>query len=201
MKADLAIWDISYKAAGNSLPEVNTQIDQNQKDIRVFLAKNGFVDGDIESQPTTVIDQYAQEYASSNKPAQRYIVTGGIKVRTDKVDLVRKVSQMTSDLIQSGIVLVNKEYNANPRYLYTKLEEIRPEMLKQATQSARAMALQFAADSSSNLGSIRRANQGIFQILSAESNAGQAVPQDGDQLTGIYKTVRVVSSVDYYLAN
>lgn len=202
VKSDSAIWDINYKATGDDLPPVNAQIEKNQKDVYAFLNKNGFVDADIELQPTTVIDQYAQEYQSGNKPPQRYIITGGVRVHTDKVDLVRKVSQMTSDLIQSGVVLATKDYLANPRYLFTKLTLIRPAMLKEATGSAHAMAQQFAADSNSQVGAIRHASQGVFQILSADSNAGaqQSNLQDSnDQLTGINKLVRVVTSVDYLL--
>lgn len=201
VKSDLAIWDLSYKATGNDLRVVNNQINQNQKDALAFLAKHNFVASDFELEPTTVIDQYAQEYSSGNKPESRYIITGGIKVRTDKVDLVREVSRLSSELIQEGIVVTTKDYQANPRYLFTKLEDVRPPMLAQATKSARAVAEQFAIDSNSHVGDIRRANQGMFQILNSDSSAGQNAASDNDQLSGIYKTVRVVSSIDYSLQN
>lgn len=198
VKADFAIWDVAYKASGDDLQQVNNQVSQNQKDVLAFLTKNGFANTDVEIQPTTVIDQYAQEY-SSNKPQTRYIVSGGIRVRTDKVDQVRAVSQMSGELIKAGVVLAVKDYQPNPRYLFTKLDELRPEMLAQATKSAHVAAAQFAADSNSHVGAIRRASQGLFQILNGDSNAGQNTSSDTDQLAGINKTVRVVSSIDYSL--
>ncbi|MFA6408598.1 MAG: SIMPL domain-containing protein [Gammaproteobacteria bacterium] len=201
VKADLAIWEVNYKAAGNDLQQVNNQVGENQKAVQAFLLQQGLATNEFEVQATTVVDKYAQEY-ESQKAEQRYIVNGSIKVRTDKVDLVRKISQNSQELIKAGVVLASKEYQqANPSYVFTKLDELRPTMLAQATKSARLVAEQFAADSHSHVGAIRRASQGVFQILSSDSSAGESYSSARAQAADINKTVRVVSSIDYFLAN
>ncbi len=198
-KADLAIWDIGYKITGDDLAQITAESLKNQKIIVSFLTQNNFAPGEIESQNIEVLDQYAREY-TSNKPQHRYIITGSVMLRTPKVDLVHQVSQLNATLIQQGVVLMNKnDYLPNPRYFFTKLDEIRPPMLEQATKSARSVAEQFATNSGCQLGPIRRASQGVFQILNINSNAGQNYGADNDQIGSINKIVRIVISIDYML--
>jgi len=66
-------------------------------------------------------------------------------------------------------------------------------MIAEATASAREAARQFALDSDSDLGGIRRANQGVFVILPRDEAPGI------QEQTQREKTVRVVATIDYYL--
>jgi hypothetical protein len=130
--------------------------------------------------------------------ARRYVITAGFEIRTTKVDAVREASQMTGDLIRQGVVLDGRPIEsgaANPAYLFTRLSDIRPAMLAQATKSARALAQQFAADSNSHLGAIRRATEGIFQVMSRDGE----VPNPTEERASIEKKLRLVSTIDYYL--
>jgi hypothetical protein len=203
VKADLAIWDISYKITGDDLTQITAESLKNQKIIVSFLTKHNFALNEIEPQRIEVLDQYTREYTAS-KPEHRYIITGGIMLRTPNVDLVRQVSQLNAELIQQGIVLMSKtDYQnlPNPRYFFTKLDEIRPQMLEQATKSARLVADQFANNASCQIGYIRRASQGVFQILNINSNAGQSYGIENNQIGDINQVVRVVISIDYALKN
>jgi len=200
VKADLAVWNINFKTAGDDLQQTNAKILSDQRHILAFLSKNGFQNNEITLQQTTVIDQYATEYAQQNKPEHRYIVNSGINVRTEKVDLIRNVSSMTGELIMQGIIL-EKDFAANPRYSFTKLDNIRPTMLEEATKSARAVAQQFALNSNSKLNGIKHASQGVFQIFSADNAASQQQSDADQEQRSLYKTVRLVSSIDYFLQN
>ena len=68
-------------------------------------------------------------------------------------------------------------------------------MIAEATANARKAAEQFAADSRSRLGAIRQANQGIFVILPRDQATG--ITEESQ----LFKTIRVVATVDYYLRN
>jgi hypothetical protein len=198
VKADIAIWDINYKLAGNDLENLSEQSIIHQKKIIQFLIDNGFSYDMMRIQQTSVIDKYAKEY-SNDKPTQRYIIQGGITVKTSQVALVQKVSQKTGELIKAGIIITAENYTANPSYLFTNLDKIRPHMLEMATKSARLAAQQFAIHSNSHLGGIRRASQGVFQIFSAESDSNQGYRASTDQPKSIDKKVRVVVSIDYFI--
>jgi hypothetical protein len=118
-------------------------------------------------------------------------------VRSDDPATVYAASQDMGELVEAGIVLSSGTgYGpAAPTFLFTRLNDLKPEMIAEATASAREAAEQFAADSRSGVGGIRRANQGVFVILPRDQAPGIT---EGAQL---HKTVRVVSTIDYYLKN
>ena len=197
VKADLALWTISYTATAADMNSVNDKLEQDQKTVLAFAQAQGFAAEEILVQPTTVTDAFANAYNSNRPdPAQRFIVKGGIQIRSTNVDAVRKASQGTGDLVKQGVAL-GENYPQAPQYAFAKLNGIRPAMLAEATRSARAVAEQFAADSRSRLGPIRRANQGVFEVTSRDAAGGDRAGND-DQ-GSIDKKVRLVTTVDYYL--
>jgi len=77
-------------------------------------------------------------------------------------------------------------------------------MITEATRNARAAADRFASDSGSKVGSIRQANQGVFSILPEDQSSEGGEPGEGDGPvfgadTSLMKTIRVVTTVQYYL--
>ncbi len=196
VKTDLALWIISYTAAGPDLNAANNKLEQDQTAVLAFAQGHGFPTEEILVQPTTVSDTFANPYQGNRPdPAQRFIVKGGIQIRSAKVDEVRKASQDTGDLVKQGVAL-GENYPQAPQYFFTRLNDIRPSMLAEATRSARAVAKQFAADSRSRLGPIRRANQGVFEITSRDAGGDRAGTDDQGSID---KKVRLVTTVDYYL--
>ena len=199
VKADLAVWTLSFSTTGADIGAVSTVSERDRDLVRTFIAKSGFTDHEIEPLPTRVNDQFANLMGPPNvEAARRYVITAGFEIRTTKVDAVREASQLTGDLIRQGVVLDGRPIEsdaANPAYLFTRLSDIRPAMLAQATKSARALAQQFAADSNSHLGAIRRATEGVFQVMSRDGE----VPNPTEERASIEKKLRLVSTIDYYL--
>jgi hypothetical protein len=163
VKADLAVWAISYTATGAAINEANDRIEQDHKLVTAFAQRHGFTADEIEIQPTTVTDAFANQFRNGKPDAkERCIVKGGVRLRSGKVDQVRRASR--GDLLKQGVVL-GENFPQAAQYFFTKLNDVRPAMLAEATRSARAVAEQFALDSHSQLGPIRRANQGVFEIM------------------------------------
>jgi hypothetical protein len=86
-------------------------------------------------------------------------------------------------------------------YKFTGLNSIKPDMITEATRNARAAASRFASDSGSKVGAIRQANQGVFSILPADQGSDPSESGGGNfgGDSSLKKTVRVVTSVQYYL--
>lgn len=194
VKADLALWNIGYAATGDDLATVQTKIETDTATVRKLLTDNGLTEDEIITMPLNMTDLLARDYRSEGADKGRYIIYGALRVRTNNVDLVQKISgQQIGDLIRAGVTL--RDNQQPPVYVYTKLKDVKPAMVAEATKDARAAAEKFADDADAHLGTIRNAQQGVFQIL----------PRD--QADGIYeaaeinKKVRVVTTVDYYLAD
>jgi hypothetical protein len=202
VKSDLAIWPLSYKEAGDDLSAVYTKTESDKKAVLQFLDQQGFQSPEIELGVIRVVDTQANEYGGNNRAPRRYIAEQQITVRTTRVDQIAAAAQKTMQLLEKGIVL-----GGNPGqglvYKFTGLNSIKPDMITEATRNARAAADRFASDSGSKVGSIRQANQGVFSILPADQGSDTVEPTEiGGNFGGdssLMKTVRVVTSVQYYL--
>ena len=111
------------------------------------------------------------------------------------VDKVAAANRDSSALVEQGVVLSNEYGPVRPSYLFTRIADVKPEMLEEATVRAREAAETFAADSGARLGGIRRAWQGQFSIQPRDEIPGA---QETEQ---VMKTVRVVSTVEYLLVD
>lgn len=191
VKADLAIWNIRFQSTDNVLTNAKKNIEIQEKTIREFLKNMGFSVDEIIAQGLNMQDAYADSYRDRNSIPARYTLNQTLTVRTSKVDLVNSAHSQIGDLVSKGVTF--NAYGNGVSYLFTKLNTIKPVMLKEATQNARQAANEFALNSNSKVGKIRSANQGVFSILAREE-----IP-DQSEREQINKKVRVVSTVEYYL--
>jgi len=187
VKADLAVLPLRFASAGNVLSEVQASVDTNLGIVRRFLAQQGYTEAEIDLGRLEVVDQFAREYQQQNVGA-RYLVAQTVIVRTSNVDRVQATTRSLDGLVRQGVVLQDFR---GPTYSFTKLNDVRPEMIGEATASARTGAAQFARDSQSSLGGIRSATQGSFEIFGRDSFT--------DQSSQVYKRVRVVTTISYRL--
>lgn len=196
MKADLAVWSVSFTVIGNDLPTAQVQLEENNQKVIAFLKANGLSEENIRIQSIQVADKQAQTYSSNTSDnGARYVLSQTLIARTNNIDAMVKASQNVSQLIKDGVVLgqPNGGYNPAPQYMFTKLNDVKPAMIADATKNARSSAEQFAKDSGQEVGQIRSANQGVFEVLPRDPNIVETETPD--------KTVRVVTTVEYYLAN
>lgn len=187
--ADTVIWPIQFTAASNDLSEIYETMEASNKKVIAFLREKGIETDEISSSAPSITDKSAQRYGSSQPAEFRYTATQAITVYSNKVEQVRSVMGDLADLGKEGIVLSSDDYQAQPEYLFTRLNEVKPEMIEEATKKAREVAEKFAIDSNSQLGKIKQARQGQFSISAR------------DRHNPHLKNVRVVSTIEYYLSD
>lgn len=186
--ADKVIWPLMYKDIGNDLTTLYNNINSKNNTIVEFLVSKGISRDEISLAPPTIIDMDAERYVDNSKH-YRYNATSVITVGSSDVEKVRKLINEQSELLKQGIAITGDEYRYNVSYEFTGLNDIKPEMIEEATKNAREVAEKFATDSNSKLGKIRNASQGQFSISDRDAN------------TPYIKKVRVVTTVNYYLKN
>ena len=192
VKADLAIWEMKYVVTGNDVIAAQKQISAQTEVIKNFLLENGFNENEITIGRLDTNDLNANPYRGNYENNLRFILNQTIVVKSPNVDLVADVLNKSGDLVAKGIIF-NSDYGSPVSYLFTKLNDIKPKMLMEATQNAREAAAQFAESSNSNVGHIKYANQGMFTILPREQTTSATESQQID------KKVRVVSTIEYWL--
>ena len=183
--ASVATWSIGYRATGNDLNAINTKLSESTKTVFEFLKKAGFEEKDIAVQPPALHDASMEPREKDvPPPPERYRAEQSVLLRTAKVDLIKPALASASTLMVNGVLLSG---GCQPNYVYNQINEIKPTMIQEATKNARIAAEQFARDSQTNLGKLRSASQGWFQV------------EDRDAATPERKLVRVVVDVDYEL--
>ena len=189
VKANKATWPLKFKELGNDPAELYDRIEKNTQTIVAFLKENGLSDEEISLAPPAMVDQQANMSYSNEEVRFRYKANCVVTVVSKNVDLIRKIVSKQAALMRRGITIVSNEYDEGSlvSYEFTGLNEIKPEMIAEATKNARKTAEQFATDSNSELGKIRTADQGQFSI------------EDRDSNTPWLKNIRVVTTVVYYL--
>lgn len=186
VKADKVIWPLAYKFGGNSLSEMYARVGSMNDKIVEFLTSAGVPEDEISVNPPEIEDNRAVSY--STNATYNYVITSVVTVCSDNIDLVIELQNRVGELIEQGVPVGTAGAWSNPTvFSYNGLNDIKPEMIEEATANAREAAQKFAKDCDSRLGKIKTASQGQFTITDRDSN------------TPYIKNVRVVTSVVYYL--
>ncbi|MBI1402671.1 MAG: DUF541 domain-containing protein [Porphyrobacter sp.] len=182
--ADLATWTISYSASSTNLAEAQDKVRRDTRAIEDFFKDLGFPADAL--QPTG-----ANVSSFTNEGVTTYTVRQRLALRTTDIARAQKAVARQFDLVGRGVFL---EEGSGMSYAFTKLNDIKPAMVAEATKDARAAAQQFAEDSGSAVGKIRDATQGYFTIEARDGEVGGWGMADSP-----YKKVRVVTTVSFSL--
>ena len=182
--ADLAVWPLTYKIGSNTMDEIQDGLKVRSKAAIEYLKSFGLTESDWTVQAPQVNDNRLNSYMDHR--VYDLIAQQTILVRSSNVQAVKKAQESSLALLDKGIA-VGQDYGQTITYEFTKLNEIKPQMIAEATASARAAAEQFARDSNSKVGKIKSATQGLFTIEAAAAGLEEK------------KSVRVVTTVVYLL--
>lgn len=184
--SNIVIMPIKLTRTSNNLESLIIDIDNDTNKVIKFLKDNGLKDEDITLGAISIVDKMANEF-SNQEFSIRYLATKVVNIYSSGIEKVRALSGKLSELSQAGILFKTDDYDSKIEYVYTKLNDIKPSMIEEATSNARAVAQKFAHDSNSKLGKIKKATQGQFEVISRDKNSEHI------------KNIRIVSTVEYYL--
>ena len=186
--ADLAIWPVTFTVSENDLTQLQDLIQTARKTVYQFLTESGFEQTEISNAPPQINDaQNTSGDVNVSKRPFRYQANITVLLRSAKVPKVKSAMETCDKLVQQGIALSGGDYSNKPQFLFTSLNQIKPDMIQEANRNARKAAERFAADSNSPVGAVRHAIQGPFEINDLDSSSPDR------------KIVRVVTTVDFYL--
>jgi hypothetical protein len=190
VQADLAVWPLQITAASNDLSTANAQLGRTITGVRDFMARQGLDTTQVALTGYYVEDAAANVYMST-EPRNRFVVRQTLVIRSDRPDQTLAASQRINELASLGAVV--SSVGEGPTFVFTRLNDLKPEMIAEATARAREAAERFGQDADSHLAGIRRANQGVFEILARDQAPGIS------ESSQIAKTVRIVSTIEYSL--
>ena len=186
VNADLAVWQLSFGLGDNNLENLQKSIKEKSEIVSLYLKDKGLDERDFSVLSPSITNNLLDPYINQEKMQYIYIAKLNFLIRTDKISAVKKANEGLLEIVDKGIA-IKQDYENKINYEFTKLNDIKPEMIALATKNARKAAEQFAKDSNSNLGKIKHATQGLFSIENAATGLEER------------KIVRVVTQIQYLL--
>lgn len=187
--ADVVIWPIQFTEASNQQSDIYQNLEASSQKVQTFLKERGINEAEITVDVPSVTDRSAQRYGGDGNATFRYVGSQTVTVYSSEVEKVRTVMRTIGVLGRQGVIITVPEYGTTTEYMFTRLNDIKPEMIETATMEARKVAEKFAEDSNSQLGKIKTASQGQFTIENRDMNNPHI------------KKIRVVSTITYYLTD
>lgn len=190
--SDWAQWQGSFKVKTVDLVAGFGKLEDDLEKVMAYLASEGVSRNDVvvSSVSTTTQHKLDEEGRRTNE-IDAYFLYQSVTIASSDTALIDRISRGSTALIKQGV-----EFSSNqPEYLYTKLDELKIELLGQATKDARERAEQLAVNSRGKVGALRSASQGVFQITSRHSTE---VSSRGMYSTStVEKKITAVVTIEY----
>jgi hypothetical protein len=187
--ADLATWSVSFAHTGTELGSVQQSVDQQARSVRAFFLRAGFRPAEVADSNVSLSRDQPTDKDGNPVGPEELTVRRSIELRTNDVMKARAAYAAQAELLRNGVELSGSGIS----YTFTKLNDLKPEMIAEATRHARLSAEQFANDSGASVGSIKTASQGYFSVGPRDGSD----EENGDGTDSPFQKVRVVTTVDY----
>ncbi len=168
--SDQIVWKGGFTRYGADLKQSYNALKSDEAEIRKYLQTRGVPDSNFVFSSVNVEKNYETNYDENGRSRgtvfRGYILTGMVTVDSKNINLIEQVSREVTELLQKGI-----EFNSNrPNYYYSKLNELKIDLLAKASQDARQRAESIAKNSEVGIGKLKKATMGVFQITGKNNN-------------------------------
>ena len=168
--SDLIVWSGSFNRYGFELKTAYAILKQDEAAIKAYLNGRGIPDSNIVFSSVNISKNYQRRFDDKGNEISvefsGYTLTGKVRVESKDIVKVEKLSREITELLEKGI-----ELNSNvPEYYYTRLNEIKIDLLAKASEDAKTRAETIAKNSGGSLGGIKKATMGVFQITGKNAN-------------------------------
>jgi hypothetical protein len=193
--ADVGVWTGTLNVRATDLATGSQKLQSQLQQVQQFLAQQNLPDSAIQVNGVNLMPQYVvnQQGISTNE-LSGYQLSQQITV-TDKPAIIKSLDQNAGKLIEQGIEISSW----SPQYYYTELDKVRITMLGIAMKDAQLRAKTLAESSGGTLGSLRAAQQGVFQITPEYST--ETSDSGFSDTSAINKKVKAVVTAEFTLNN
>ncbi len=168
--SDLIVWSGNFTRKNINLKDAYSDLNKDREYIKKYLVSKGVDGNKIVFSSINIdkeFDNFYNEYSNSNEEVfTGYKLQQNVEIESNEVDKIELISRQVSELINSGVEF----YSNNPEYYYTKLSILKLKMISEATKDAYKRAEKIAENSGSELGKLKKASMGVFQIIAPNSS-------------------------------
>ncbi|MES2371895.1 MAG: SIMPL domain-containing protein [Bacteroidota bacterium] len=168
--SDEVVWKGGFTRTASDLKTAYAELKEDEKEIRAYVKSKGIPDGNIVFSSVDVQKNFRQSTDENGRSTGSvftgYTLNGSVTVDSKNIQLVENISREVTELLQKGI-----EFNSGrPAYYYSKLNELKIDLLAKASEDAKLRAETIAKSSGIQLGKLKKATMGVFQITGKNNN-------------------------------
>jgi uncharacterized protein len=172
--SDLVVWTATFNRKSADLKSAYAALDQDRATINQFLQSKGMTNAKIIFTSVDIQKEFDEQFDASGRKTHS-VFTGfqlkqNVQIESKEVDKVEAISRQVSELINSGVEI----YSNPPQYFYTKLAELKIQMIAEATKDAYNRAKKIAENAGGGVGNLKNASMGVFQIVAQNSSEDYA---------------------------
>ena len=169
-EADLIVWRGSFSGQGATTQDAYRSIKKDAELVKKYLVDSGVTEEEMVFSSVTINARWQSEYNENGDRIRDYIdgydLYQNVSITSTDIDKIEGISRDISGLIESGVQFASEE----PEYYYTKLDELKLQLIEEATQNAKDRIDLMAEGTGSTVGELLNANLGVFQITAQNSN-------------------------------
>jgi len=194
IKSDLAIWRGSFTASAPQMTEAYNKLKTSQDQVKTYLKNKGIPEKDmVFSSINTSIKYSLLPNGQMSNQVESYELHQQVEIKSRDVDMITVLSREATDLINQGVEFQSMP----PEYFYTKIADLKIEMLSLATKDAMKRAEQIAINTNSRVGALRSARMGVFQITPLYSN--EVADYGINDTSSLDKEITAVMTCDFQI--
>jgi len=168
--SDLIVWKGFYSRKSMDLKNAYAQLKEDENAIRVYLSGKGIQNNEMVFSSVNINKEFNYKTDENGRSLGQefsgFNLTQNVRIESSNVDKIDQISREATELIEKGI-----EFNSSaPLFYYTKLTEIKMDLLAKASADGKQRAEIIAKNSGSSLGKLKNANLGVFQITGKNSD-------------------------------
>ncbi|TCO78677.1 SIMPL domain-containing protein [Marinisporobacter balticus] len=167
IKSDFVVWNGSFSIQSTDLSDAYTRLKESSNKVKAYLVNKGMKEEDlILSSINTMTYNRVLPNGNYTNEIESYKLYQNVEIRSNDVDKITSISRSVTDLINEGV-----EFQSNPpQYFYTKLSDLKIDMIVLATKDAKVRAEKMLETTGNSVGRLYSARVGVFQITPLYSN-------------------------------
>lgn len=192
IRSDLAEWSIDYVAEAPTLTDAYAKLQVNSNKVKAYLVSKGISADKLKfsSIGTTTIYVHNDKGVQTDQVA-KYKLSQDVSVESNEVDKIDQLSREATELINQGVEVNSR----SPQFLYTKISELKIEMIGLASKDAKVRAEQIASSTNNKIGEVRSSKMGVIQINS--KNSTDVSDYGVNDVSSLEKTITAVVSMSF----
>ena len=166
--SDLITWDGNFTRNSFELQSAYNELSADRKIISDYLISKGIKADEMVFSAVDIQKMYNysnDSYGNSNRTFAGYQLSQRVSIESTEVAKIENISRNITEIINRGIEFTS----STPNYFYTKLSEVKQQMIADATKDAKQRAEKIAENAGAKLGNLKKANMGVIQITAPNS--------------------------------